>query len=65
MDASVSMTLSSSAFIVVDTNILLDDLTLIQSVQAWHSKFQHVIAIPWTVIDERIPHPISLSQVDA
>ena len=42
-----------SAFLVVDTNFLVSDLTLVQSVQAWHSKFKHVIVIPWTVIQER------------
>ena len=41
-----------AAFIVVDTNFLLLDLTLIQSIQAWHSKYKHVIVIPWTVIEE-------------
>ena len=44
-----------SAFIVVDTNFLLSDLTLVLSVQAWHSKYKHVIIIPWTVIEERMP----------
>ena|SRR5271163_1831151 len=43
-----------SAFIVVDTNFLLSDLTLVMSVQAWHSKYKHVIIIPWTVIEERM-----------
>ena len=42
-----------SAFLVVDTNFLLSNLTLVQSLQAWHSKFKHVILIPWTVIQER------------
>ena len=42
-----------SAFIVLDTNFLLSNLTLVQSVQAWHSKYRHVILIPWTVIEER------------
>jgi predicted ribonuclease YlaK len=44
-----------SALLVLDTNVLLDDLTLIQSIHAWHSKFKHTIAIPSTVIDERTP----------
>ena len=43
-----------SAFLVVDTNFLITDLTLIQSVQAWHSKFSHVIVIPWIVMQERM-----------
>ena len=43
-----------SAFLVVDTNFVLRDLTLVQSVQAWHSKFRHVIVIPWTVMQERM-----------
>jgi PIN domain len=42
-----------SAILVVDTNFLISDLTLVQSVQAWHSKFKHIILIPWTVIEER------------
>lgn len=54
-----------SAFLVVDTNFLVSNLTLVQSVQAWHSKFQHVIVIPWTVIQERtFFYVITLTAVD-
>ena len=44
---------SPSAFIVVDTNFLISHLTLVESIQAWHSKYRHVIVLPWTVIEER------------
>jgi hypothetical protein len=51
--------ITPSALLVLDTNVLLDDLTLIQSVHAWHSKFKHTIAIPSTVIGERtFPLPL-------
>lgn len=54
-----------SAFLVVDTNFLVSDLTIVQSVQAWHSKFKHVIVIPWTVIQERTSSQLkSLTAVD-
>jgi len=43
---------SPSAFIVIDTNFLLSHLTLIQSIQAWHSKYRHAIVLPWIVIEE-------------
>ena len=42
-----------SAFIVVDTNFLLSHLTLVQSVQAWHSRYKHCVVLPYIVIEER------------
>jgi hypothetical protein len=44
----------ASAYIVVDTNFLLLHLTLIESIQAWHSKYRHIILLPWVVIEECI-----------
>jgi hypothetical protein len=54
LDSIKTASPTPSALLVVDTNFLLRDLTLVQSVQAWHTKFRHVIVIPWTVMQERM-----------
>ena len=48
----------------MDTNFLISNLVLIESIQAWHSKYKHVIVIPWAVIQERTPSLDNIDVVD-